>query len=269
MPVHARPAARALPAAVSTGLPLAMALVTALLTPTVLMGCKYQVAYRRDGAEAYRAGDYTRARTQLERALDLRPHDPRAALWMGRVELAQDNPIAAERLFEQALVLIEEDSELRQEITDELAEAIYQQNRPEDLVVRLRASAHDYGTARDYIRLGDYLARLSDPDGARVAYRQAQVRAEPGDNAPQIALARFYETLNDRTNALQAWREAWRIRPGDPVAAAGLRRLGVVPGPTAAFGTTGDQAPLTPQDERFFSPGESVAPSGEADELRR
>lgn len=224
---------------------LTTATVAALaLAGLTLTGCTYQVKERQTGVTALEQGNTTRARLSLERALEMRPHDPKAALAMGKLELADNNPVAAERYLEQALVLAEEDGELRQEIMDAMAEALMRQDRAQDLITQLRAAAYDYGDAHDYLRLGRYLTRLGDPDGAQEAFRQARHRVKPGDPAAEIALARFYETFNNHPQALDAWRRAYTIDPTNTTVLRGLRRMGVVPGPTVTWGM--ERKPQTP-----------------------
>lgn len=207
---------------------LAMLLLT-------ISGCVTNTTLRQDGIIFYNRGDYAQARDHFDRATAMASNDYRSYYWLGKTELALDNPVAAQIALERALAIRSGDPLITPDILDALAEAYYQQGRYDNLAAFLQSATDDYGASRDFLRQGQYLAKAGDVDAARTALRKAAYFAAPGDAQPYLVIADFYRDLNDRANELVALRYAYWVNPGHRGLADRIRALGTVPGPTVAL----------------------------------
>lgn len=187
---------------------------------------------RELGVAAYNVGDYAKARAHLETAIEAKPGDFRQNYWLGMVEMAQGNPLAAQRQFEYAWTVRQDDPEWTPKILDGIAESLFQQNRIEALHTFLAETATRYGTTDAYIREATYLLKTGDPDGAQTAYQKAARVSGRDDPAVYLAIAEFYESVNDVPNAITSLRYAYYLDPENRQVAAKFRQFGIVPGPT-------------------------------------
>ncbi len=187
---------------------------------------------RELGVAAYNVGNYAQARLHLEAAIEAKPGDFRQNYWLGMVELAQGNPLAAQRQFEYAWTVRQDDPEWTPKILDGLAESLLQQGRTDALHTFLADTASRYGTTDAYLREADYLVKTGDPDGAQIAFQKAARVSGRDDPAVYLAIAEFYESVNDVPNAVTALRYAYYLDPGNEKVAAMFRQFGIVPGPT-------------------------------------
>lgn len=189
---------------------------------------------RHRGNAAYLSGNYERSLEFYGQAVRQRPTDVEAQYGLGRAHLALDQPRDALLALEEAWALAGDDPNRTPDILDGLAEALYQLDRHERLHAFLDRTASQYGGTRDYIRQGDYLVRMGDMDAAEAAYRRAARFAADGNAEPFLALAEFYENVNDVSKAVQALRWGYYVDPNDAEVAQRLRDHGLVPGPTVA-----------------------------------
>lgn len=209
----------------------ALALLSAVL---ITAGCETPVMMREKGDAAFYAGNYDEAHHQYNRVISHRPTDHRAQFQLGETYMRLGQPRRAQIAYERAYDLRKHDPEWNPRILDRLAESIYQQDRPERLQAFLEDTVREHGTTRDRLRQAEYLVRIGDLDGARLAYRQAAFFSPADDPRPYLAVADFYESLGDTRNAIRALRWAHFADPRDPDIAERLRRHGITPGPTAA-----------------------------------
>lgn len=189
---------------------------------------------RHRGSIAYNRGNYVESRDRYAQAVDQRPQDFEAQIGLGRAYLALERPRHAQHALEKARVLVEDKPEVREQVLDLLAEALYRQERHDRLHAFLADAADQYGTVRDFLRQGEYLEKLGDVDGAEAAYRKAGYFAPWGEVEPYLAQASFYDSINDEPNAVQALRHAYYVDRTNREVAERLRDHGVVPGPTVA-----------------------------------
>jgi tetratricopeptide (TPR) repeat protein len=199
-----------------------------------LGGCETTVMMREKGLQAMQANDLPQAEHHLTRAVDKSPDDFLSQYYLGSLYLRQNQPLQAQLALERALTLRPQITPQTDDILDKLAEAMYQQGRYDSLHSFLASSASFYGRPIDYLRQARFLRMTGDVDQARVAYRKAAYFAPPGDATPYIAIAEFYESINNVPEAIRALQYAYWVDPRNPDAAAGLRRHGIVPGPTIA-----------------------------------
>lgn len=195
-------------------------------------GCQSSVDLRHDGVLAMNRGDNHLAVHKLTQAVEKNPSSTRNHFQLGRAYLASDQNIKAQYQLEKALALRPNSPELTPDILDNLAEAIYRQDRPESLFAFLDQHVSNNPTTRDYLRQGKFLAKAGDPDTARTAFSKAAYFAQPSDPEPYIAIADFYTSIGDQPNAVIALRYANYVDPGNLEVAERLRRFGIVPGPT-------------------------------------
>jgi len=187
---------------------------------------------RELGVAAYNVGDYARARLHLETAIDAKPGDFRQNYWLGMVELAQGKPLAAQRQFEYAWTLRQDDPQWTPKILDGIAESLYRQDRIEALQTFLADTATRYGTTDAYLREAEYLIKSGDPDGAQTAYQKAARVSGQDDPAVYLAIAEFYQSVNDVPNAVTSLRYAYYLDPDNKAVSEKFRQFGIVPGPT-------------------------------------
>ena len=94
------------------------------------------------------------------------------------------------------------------------------------------------------LRLGQFASRVGHADEALTALKTA-ARLDAGKSVePQLALASFYGSVNDKPNEIRRLRMASWIAPANIQAAARLRALGEIPGPSQAIQPE-EWAPMT------------------------
>lgn len=207
-------------------------LVALLFVLATQSACHTNPFLRQDGFGSIRAGEYEAARDKFAEAVDRHPADYSAQYHLGVAELKLGNLLAAQLALEKALTLRPDDRVLTPKILDELAEALFQQGRYESLYSLLVSATRNYRTTGAYLRQGEYLARSGDLDGAKVAFQKAAYFAERTDADPYLAIADFYESINDVPNSVKALRYAYYVYPQHPDIPDRFRKFGLVPGPT-------------------------------------
>ena len=206
-----------------------------LIFALMVNGCaRFNTLLRKQGIEAYQAEDLEVADEHFSQAIAQDPTDWKSLFYLGKIRLKQRRSLDAQLLLEKAFELRHHNSETP-DILDAMAESLSRQGQAVPLTKLLERAVQDYGTSRDYARQGKYLQKLGDVDGAKLAYRKAAFFAPEGDVGPFLALADFYESISDTTNAVTALRHAYAVTPGDPRLNDRLRRYGIVPGPTTGI----------------------------------
>ena len=200
-----------------------------------LVGCQTpNPVLRQQAKNALNHGDVALAAKRLAQAVDQKPIDWRAWYLTGQTRLRQGLPLQAQVAFEKALTL-RPDHVQTPEIIDGLAESLYRQEATVELHNLLDEATQERQDTHAFLRQATYLGRIGDIDGATLAYRKAARFAE-GDNVdPYLAMAGFFETIGDRTQAITALRYAYGVNDDDMRVHQRLRDLGVIPGPTIAL----------------------------------
>ena len=215
--------------------------VSVAVGTTLASGCGLSNGMLRQRAiEAIAQGRLEAAQTYLLKAVEQNPGDGKAQFYLGRLSLQLNQPLEAQLALEQALIQ-KRDTLQTPEILDLLAEALYRQNQHEKLFAMLEQAVVEYGTTHDYLRQGDYLAKMGDADNAIVSYRKAANIAADDDARPYFKMAEFLEKIGDTKNAVTALRQAYHIAPDHPGLADRLRGYGLVPGPTVALPREGEE----------------------------
>jgi len=185
----------------------------------------------KSGDDAYLAGDYGRASQEFQEYIDRFPGDPEVRTKLARSYVEIDQPAQAVRHAQVAYDI----NPRNPFYIETLAEALYHSGRSQELFTFLGNLAKDRGGVTDYIRQGQYLAKAGFLDEAKAALLTAAKIDLGKTPAPQLALADFYESINDRENALLRLRYALYLDPKNPDIQMRIRALGEVPGPAFAL----------------------------------
>ncbi len=208
------------------------AILSLCLGLLLITGCRTALDIRNEGVAALNRGQNELAVQKFTEAVERDPSSARNHYQLGRGYLAVNENVKAQYELEKALALRPNEPELTPDILDSLAEAIYRQDMTANLYAFLEKQVKDFGTTRDYLRQGKYLAKAGDPDAARLAFRKGAYFAAPNDPEPYIAIADFYTAIGDQPEAVTALRYANYVDPGNRDVAERLRQFGIVPGPT-------------------------------------
>lgn len=208
--------------------PAAVGAVWLMLLP----GCQTPNSLlRQRGFVALQQGHQQTAHDNFAQAVKQDPTDWLAQYNLGKLLLERGQPLDAQLTLGRALSLRPDHPETAG-ITDSLAEALYKQDRHDSLRALLAEATRTFGSSADFLRQGDYLTRIGEVDGAKLAYLKAAQFADAADARPYVRLAEFYEQIGDGTKALGAWQRAYFLAPGDAQVADKLHQYGIVPGPT-------------------------------------
>ena len=204
----------------------------ALCLPLMLAGCQTAANLREEGRLALNRGQVDTAHDLTQQALDKDPASPWTQYQLGVIYLEMNKPLQAQYALEKALALRPNDREFTPQTLDALAESLLRQDRIPNLLEFLDKQVKTYGTTRDFLRQGEYLAKSGDPDAARLAFRKAAYFADKDDPEPYIAIADFYASIGDQPNAVTSLHYANYVDPGNLDVADRLRSFDIVPGPT-------------------------------------
>lgn len=179
------------------------------------------------GQNAMRARDYEKARMEFAEVVELDPGHSQARYWLGQALLAQGNPAAAREQMEVALAADVEN----EEIYAGLCRALYEDGKLDELFRLLRQRATEHGSVADYLALGEYARKVGDADEAHTALLTAARIDEGKHVAPQVALADFYESINNPAEASRRLRMAYYIDSSNQKVNERLVKFGHTLGP--------------------------------------
>ncbi len=209
------------------------AIVLALAALT-LLGCagpRGLNVVRDSGDKAYRFQQYELARAEYEEVVSRDPADWEYRAKLGETLLLLGEPVAAR----EHLAVAHELRPRNQEILDDYSRAMLASEDFDTLHATLLNRARETQAPEDYVRLGLYDLRAGDADSAERALITAARLDEGLNPEPQLALATFYETVGDETQALRRLRMALFTDLENREAIDRLRALGKIPGPTYAL----------------------------------
>lgn len=208
-----------------------------VLTAVLAGGCSSQRALfmvERAGDRASSQGNYQEAVSDYRELVDRAPSVPSYRLKYGRALLLAGEPHAAREQLENAYTLMPRN----EEVIDLLADAMAQSGDADNAVRLLRTIAEDRKQPEDWIRLGLFLMRINDPDGAEAALLTA-ARVDAGQSfRPQWELATLYRSIGADQKALERLRMCMYIEPSNEQVLVLIRGYGEIPGPTAALRPT-------------------------------
>jgi cytochrome c-type biogenesis protein CcmH/NrfG len=210
-----------------TGLGWAAAGAAAL----VITGCADQRPtwkVRQDADVAYEAKHYEAAKADYQIYVDRKPNDPTGQYALGRTYLALKDPKPAREHMQIAYDVVPNNDAY----IEGYAQALYEAKEPETLMTFLNRVAAERGYVEDYLRLGRYAGKIGHPDEALQALTTA-ARLDAGKSLePQLALADFYRSVNDRANEVKRLRNCLYLAPGDEALIKRIRDAGEIPGPS-------------------------------------
>ena len=149
------------------------------------------------GAFLARTGDVPRGAAELESAIALHPHFPRAYVDLADVQRAEGDESRAEATLRQGLSRLPRDATLHHA----LGLALVRMGRNDDAVTELAQAARlDPGNARFAYVYGVALHSQGSPAAAIDVLVDAS-RAHPADQALLEALAAFYRDAGDNAEA--------------------------------------------------------------------
>ncbi len=206
-------------------------LLACLFLSSLQFGCSTQrslVIVKRDGLRAYDKQNFDQALADFQEYVDRNPTSAPGRYNLGLTLLELHKPkAAAEHLFVAADLEPANDTYLSAHYR-----ALFEADRRDDLYRLLRTAATDQGRVQDHLLLGQYALKMGDVDEARQALLTA-AQVDQGRSAePQLALADFYQAVNDNTNALRRLRMALYVDPTNPTTQERIRSMGEIPGPT-------------------------------------
>ncbi len=199
-----------------------------------LVGCsdrRGMTVVRDSGDKAYRFQQYELARAEYAEVVDRDPADWQYRAKLGETLLLLGEPVAAREHLAIAHELRPQDDA----ILDDYARAMLASEAYDSLHEALLTRARETQAVEDYVRLGVYDLRAGDADSAERALITAARLDEGLTPGPQLALATFYETVGDETQALRRLRMALYTDLENREANERLRALGHIPGPTFAL----------------------------------
>ncbi|MEO1130817.1 MAG: tetratricopeptide repeat protein [Planctomycetota bacterium] len=212
-------------------------IVLLALTGVLVCACSNQRALHMvedSGERAMRRGDYRLAESEYREIVDRRPGRWDARIELGRALLELDQPAEAREELEVAYTINPNDAEL----LELLAEAMLGSGDVDAMARELRHRAVESNTVPDWLRLGIFLQRAGDLDGAEQALLTAAQLDRGRRVQPQTSLAALYRAAGDDAKALLRLRMALYINPDDARVQELIRSYGEVPGPTYAVEPT-------------------------------
>jgi Flp pilus assembly protein TadD len=201
-----------------------------LLAPVVLAGCQQRALHmvEASGERAMERGDFKTAADEYSEVIERRPGRWTARVELAKALLAMEMPAEARENLEVAYTVEPEN----EEVLNLLAEAMLESGDVGAMTTELRQRARTRNTVGDWMRLGIFLQRAGDLDGAEQALLTA-ARIDGGRSAPpQMALASLYREAGDEASALRRLRMALYVEPGSEKVQQAIRSYGEIPGPT-------------------------------------
>lgn len=186
---------------------------------------------RAQGIEADLAGRHSQSAIIWERYVDIRPQNADARFRYGRALLYSGRPAEAREQLQIAHDLDPEQADY----VDALARAMHAAGDDTEMVALLERTAENEGTHEAYERWAAQAeeAGLADEaERALLAYADTHGSTSP---EPHRRLAEFYGRRGDTEREIQRLRVTLSFDQNDQAAAARLRELGEIPGPTFAL----------------------------------
>jgi len=201
-------------------------------------GCSDMVSmnrqYREQGLEQYNKGEYVKSASTLQYAIRQEPGDYTSHYYLGKSYEHMHQPQQAIEQYRTCLTVMNNslegstDREFRLKVLDALARDIATEPyRAADLNLLERQPK----TAENHFLLAKVYRYSQDPDDALENYNRAAL-ADPTDFAIAKEYGLYLEELGQTKRADAELRRAYAMNTKDEQVAAGLRRIGVIPGPS-------------------------------------
>ena len=190
--------------------------------------------YREQGLEQYNKGQYVQSASTLQYAIRQEPGDYTSHYYLGKSYEHMNQPQQAIEQYRTCLRVMSNslegssDHDFRLKALDALAHAIA--TEPYKLA-DLNLLERQPKTVENHFLLAKVYRYSQDPDEAIEHYNQATI-ADPKDFDVAKEFGLYLEELGQNKRADAELRRAYAMNTRDEQVAAGLRRLGVVPGPS-------------------------------------
>ena len=158
----------------TTSLPRAIACSILLATIALSGGCGAQRPLhivKRDGDAAYKSGDYAKAQADYGEYVNRKPEAHQLRYDLARAYVADGRARSA---IEELTIALDV-SPLNDDYLDLQAKAMFEADERDALTTLLRRNASERGRVSDFIRLGEYSARLGNADEALVGARLIEI----------------------------------------------------------------------------------------------
>ncbi|MBL0921220.1 MAG: tetratricopeptide repeat protein [Phycisphaerales bacterium] len=209
------------------------AVAALVVVAAFLSGCAGRTPERAEasGLHYLKVGQYERAVSDFEYAVDKEPGRFYSRLGLGEALIGAGRPDAARSHLEVAYTLRPNDSEA----VEALARAMLESGDKNAMSKFLNGLASRQQRVEDWMRYGRFSRAAGDMDEARRAFLTAAKLDKGMTVEPQVALADLYEEVGDRENALRRLRMALFLAPESDELKARVRAMGETPGPTFAM----------------------------------
>ncbi len=209
-----------------------------LLAASVVGGCASGVTFttteRSQGRIALNEGDHEAAAEIFAEHVANNPRDYKAHTHLGQARLAAGNLTAAIASFRTALdtramtARGRADEAYRELIVDEFARTLAAADIDGSMIAGIDAKSK--GDVTRKIVVAKAQAASGKPDAAIAAFQEAR-RLDKEDLYVARSFGLYLESIRQDVAAEEMLTQAYRIDPSDNEVAAGLVRLGIVPGP--------------------------------------
>jgi len=214
-----------------------------LLTAAVLStaGCGDTITFagesRKQGLALYKEGNYADAAGSFRNATKQDPRDYRSYYGLGTCYDAMGRYQEAIGAYRSALdtmnVTLEgkNDTAFRRRVIDALAIAVSKSSDRQRQIDNIVAAGRGKESPEQFVLLGKIYRYSNDPDGAIEAYNRAAL-LDPKDFAVAKEYGLYLVDIRQTERAETLLRRAYQMNPRDQEVLEGLRRIGVVPGPS-------------------------------------
>ncbi len=207
----------------------------------LIAGCGDMLTYAQDseatGIKNYNDGHYTEAAGAFRNSIRQDPSNPETYYWLGlSYEATQQNHQAIDSYKTGIRLMphpggVRYSADLKEKMSDRLARVIAVSDTTHTETDLLIKSTEQTPTAEQYRLLGRIFRYRGDADTAITEYQHA-VRLDPEDFLSQKELGLYLEDMNMNQQAGDVLRDAYRLNQFDQQVNDGLRKIGLIPGPS-------------------------------------
>ncbi len=147
---------------------------------------------------------------QLTEIVKLDPSDDDSALWLARLDRANNQPDQAEQILRGILMRSPEN----QSAVEQLTQLLLDENKFDETIALLQGALKSAPSASLYARLGDAYTAMHDLGNAEQAYRQS-ISLEPGQADPLRGLAQALFEQGKYPEAIETYEKLVAVEPNE------------------------------------------------------
>lgn len=203
----------------------------ACLALAAITGCtktRTLPAVKEMGDRQFRHQNWEAARTDYQEYVDRKPGEAEVQMKLAHCLVKLGQPDLAVTHAQVAFDAKPNDPEALETYCMAMAEA----KRSDELFRLLNGNCETRGNVADFDRLARYQLKLGDPDGAERSFIMAAKTDGGKTIEPQLALADFYKSINDKASEKKRLRMALYLDSTNQDIYDRLRSLGEIPGPS-------------------------------------